>query len=304
MGPNDGYLSTIATQGSGARRTLLWTALKYVSEQGKKSSERPHVLLLDEPEICLHPSAIREARKVLYELPKTGNWQVMVTTHSPVFIDLSYDNTTIVRVDRGNDNEIKSTTLYRPKTANLSLDDKENIKLLNVCDTYLHEFFFGGRIIVVEGDTEYTAFSLLKIIYPKEYDDVHIIRARGKGIIPSIIKILNQFTCDYAVLHDADIPKLEDGKTNPAWTLNMSIKEEIVKNQNISKVRLIACKTDFESALFGQKVKRDKPYNIIVKMKNTDSVKAIMKQLLDSLLDTSISPPINCLRWSTIDDLQ
>jgi len=304
MGQSGGFLSTVATQGSGARRTLLWTALKYVSEREQESGERPHVLLLDEPEICLHPSAIRDARKVLYELPKTGNWQVMVTTHSPVFIDLSYDNTTIIRVDRGSNNEVRSTTLYRPKTASLSSDDKENLKLLNACDTYLHEFFFGGRIIIVEGDTEFTAFSFLKMLYHNEYKDVHIIRARGKGTIPAIIKILNQFTCDYAVLHDTDVPKLDNDNKNPAWTMNLSIKEEIDKNSKKDNVRLIACKTNFEDALFGQIAKRDKPYNAISKIRDDAPLKQLVKQLLDSLLDASIPPPDNCIKWDNIEQLQ
>lgn len=125
MGPEDGYFSSIEHQGSGARRTLLWATLKYLSESQDKKGSRPHVLLLDEPEICLHPSAIREARSVLYDLPASGNWQVMITSHSPIFIDLSKDNTTIVRVFRDNDSEVKSTTLYRPERARLDDDDKK-----------------------------------------------------------------------------------------------------------------------------------------------------------------------------------
>ena len=76
MGPEDGHSAPIEKQGSGARRTLLWSALKLVGERsgetkkatGKKAkaateaaetatpeAPRPHVLLMDEPEICLHP---------------------------------------------------------------------------------------------------------------------------------------------------------------------------------------------------------------------------------------------------------
>src|SRR3989339_1293171 len=93
MGPASGYLSKIEMQGSGARRTLLWTALKIIAETtGKLKTDedisRPHVLLLDEPEICLHPNAIRDACNVLYNLPKSGNWQVLTTTHCPIFIDI------------------------------------------------------------------------------------------------------------------------------------------------------------------------------------------------------------------------
>ena len=39
MGPADGYLSTVEKQGSGARRTLLWTALKFISENSQKEKE-------------------------------------------------------------------------------------------------------------------------------------------------------------------------------------------------------------------------------------------------------------------------
>jgi len=303
MGPADGYLSNISAQGSGARRTLLWTALKYISEHSQKSAERPHVLLIDEPEICLHPSAIRAARKVLYELPKTNNWQVMVTTHSPIFIDLSYDNTTIVRVDRDEKSEIKTTTLYRPKSASLSLNDRENLKLLNLCDPYVHEFFFGGRIIIVEGDTEYTVFSWLKNEYPDVYDDVHIIRARGKATIPSIIKILNQFTCDYAVLHDADTPEIVDGGKNPAWAINQNILTEVNKSSNSQLVRLIACKTNFEVAIFGEGITHDKPYNAITKLKEEQINLDKIKQLFDSLLNGNQEPPKNCIKWNNLNQL-
>jgi putative ATP-dependent endonuclease of the OLD family len=304
MGPEGGYMSKVSFQGSGARRTLLWTALKYISENKKENSERPHVLLLDEPEICLHPTAIRDARNVLYDLPKTRNWQVMVTTHSPIFIDLSYDNTTIIRVDRNSDDDVQSTTLYRPKKANLSEDEKESLKLLNVCDPYLHEFFFGGRIVIVEGDTEYTAFSYLKLLFSEKYNDVHIIRARGKAIIPAIIKILNQFTANYAVLHDTDTKILSNGHANPAWTINTNIIDGVKCCQCPDDISIIACKTNFEKSIFDEEVSKDKPYYAISKIKADEAFKSLVVQLLDALLDKRKDPPENCLRWMEIEDLR
>jgi putative ATP-dependent endonuclease of OLD family len=254
---------------------------------------------LDEPEICLHPTAIRDARKVLYDLPKTKNWQVMVTTHSPIFIDLSYDNTTIIRVDRNTNDEVQSTTLYRPERVKLSLDEKENLKLLNVCDPYLHEFFFGGRIVVVEGDTEYTAFSFLKMLYPESYGDVHIIRARGKAIIPAVSKILNQFSSSYAILHDSDTKTLLNGNANPAWAINSNIMNATGKMINV-----IACKTNFEKALFDIETNKDKPYYTVVKLKEDTVFKRKVKQLFEALLDKGKQPPQNCIRWSDIEELE
>lgn len=68
MGHETGYKSSLVNQGSGAQRTVLWAVLKILSEQTAKSSDRPKVLLIDEPELCLHPSAIRDACRVLYDL--------------------------------------------------------------------------------------------------------------------------------------------------------------------------------------------------------------------------------------------
>lgn len=303
MGTDGGYFSTIAHQGSGARRTLLWATLKYLSEADDAVGARPHVLLLDEPEICLHPSAIREARSVLYSLPESGSWQVMLTSHSPIFIDLSKDNTTIVRVFRSEDSEVRSTTLFRPTRAKLTADDRRNMKLLNICDPYLHEFFFGGRQVVVEGDTEYTAFSMLKELHPSEYHDVQVIRARGKGIIPSVARVLLQFSKSFSILHDTDTPQTASGKSNPAWGMNASIEEILSWENAKNAVQLVACKTCFERALFGEEVKEEKPYNALLRIRADEVTRNRVKALLDALLDPAKNPPDNCIRWRNVTEL-
>ena len=304
MGTKEGYFSKIEHQGSGARRTLLWATLKYLSDSKDKVGARPHVLLLDEPEICLHPSAIREARSVLYGLPSTGNWQVMITSHSPIFIDLSQDNTTIIRVFRDDADLVQSTTLYRPERAKLDVNDKKNMKLLNICDPYLHEFFFGGRQIIVEGDTEFTAFSKIKELFPNDYQDVQIIRARGKGVIPSIAKVLLQFSKAFSILHDTDSPKTLDGKNNPAWGMNKTISEILELENAKDRVELVACKTCFEIALFGKEVTYEKPYNVLNRIDTDDAAKANVKKLLDYLLDPTKEIPLNCISWKKIEDLE
>lgn len=306
MGPKDGYLSKVAQQGSGARRTLLWAALRYLADSKIASGEnsRPNVLLLDEPEICLHPSAIREARKVLYELPKTNNWQVMITTHSSVFIDLSKDNTTVVRVERRSDNSIAGTTLYRPSRSKLDDDDRANLKALNACDPYVNEFFFGNGSVVVEGDTEYTSFALVKDLFPEKYRDVHIIRARGKGIIITLLKVLNQFSTSYGVLHDSDRPLTDKGKANPAWGMNKSILAGVMSASNPADIRHLACIANFEDAMFDEEVKSEKPYNALVKIGSNVALQEKVCLLLDALIDSKVNPPDGCLRWKSIEELE
>lgn len=308
MGPEDGYLSTVGRQGSGARRTLLWTAIRLLAESGKKKakdSERPHVLLLDEPEICLHPSAVREACDLLYGLPGlTGNWQVMVTTHSPCFVDFARDHTSIVRVERQDNGEVAGTTIFRPAKAMFDGPDKDRLKLLNICDPYVAEFFFGGRTVVVEGDTEYTAFKHAIAADPKKYAGVHVVRARGKATIVSLCKILNQFGAPYSVLHDSDRPTcIKNGKesANPAWAHNESIRLEMGKAAGTT--RLIASVPNFEGAYLGEEVKTDKPYNVLSSLKADSAILTTIAGLLDALLDFETPVPQGALLWDNVETL-
>lgn len=309
MGPIDGFMSTVDRQGSGARRTLLWTALKYISEtnridKGDDLPLRPHILLIDEPEICLHPNAIREACKVLYDLPSGGRWQVMVTTHSPIFIDFSRDNTTIVRVERNKKGNVEGTTIFRPDRAKLDENDKINLKLLNICDPYVAEFLFGGKVIVVEGDTEYTAFNYIRSRFPDEYRDVHIIRARGKATIVSLVKILNHFGANYSVLHDSDTPLTKSGdKKNPAWGNNPNILESVQARPDGVKVRLLASLPNFEKAYFDMEVSKEKPYNAITVLGEDEAKFRTVKMLFDALLDHEKPVPLWCCEWNSIEEL-
>lgn len=310
MGPTAGYLSTIDRQGSGARRTLLWTALRLLAESsGKKKigTERPHVLLLDEPEICLHPNAIREACSLLYSLPEvTKNWQVMVTTHSPCFVDFSRDHTTIVRVERLPLGQVSGTTIFRPENAKFTNDDKEDLKILNNCDPYVAEFFFGGKTIVVEGDTEYTAFKTLVSLMPDKYKDIHIVRARGKATIVSLVKILNQFGAPYSILHDSDRPTYKDKngmvKKNPAWAHNETIKEATSLAKAV--VRILTSVPNFEEAYLNKECAQEKPYNALTRIKSDPIVMNTIEHLLDALVDFKKPLPPGAMQWSNIDDLK
>jgi len=311
MGHKDGHMSDLESQGSGARRTMLWAALKLLKDSNT-DQKKANVLLIDEPELCLHPNAIRDACKVLYDLASKEGWQVMVTTHSPVFIDLSRDNTSIVRVERVAKGEIVGTTLYRPEEAKLSLDDKVNLKLLNAYDPYVAEFFFGGKIIIVEGDTEYSAFRMI-MNEDKSFSDVHIIRARGKATIATLAKILNQFGASYSIIHDTDTPKtfrknkktgIKEEITNPAWTTNKNILAAVSEQVKSGVVRLVASKVHFEAAFFDTSLTGEKPYAAVSTLQSDPDRKEIITQLLNGLVDHGSPLPDGCQQWSDFSELE
>ncbi len=310
MGPANGHLSSAEHQGSGARRTLMWAALRYIAETEaakKADATGSNLLLLDEPELCLHPNAIRECCSTLYRLPETKKWQVMVTTHAPAFIDLSRNNTTVVRVEREASGEVRGTTVFRPSQAKLDDEEKRELKLLNMFDPHVAEFFFGGRTILVEGDTEYTAF---KRIISNEADsalfkDVHIVRARGKVTISSLAKVLNQFGARYAALHDSDLPVLaKSGNANPAWTNNDRILDQIKAATKPARVRLVALVPNFEQAMFGAGVNTEKPYNAYQTLQADTTARTRVRELLLALIDFSKNLPAGAMQWSDLNALR
>lgn len=310
MGHLNGHRTALEFQGSGARRTMLWATLRYLSEM-KQDQTRANILLIDEPELCLHPNAIREACRVLYDLASKGDWQVMITTHSPVFIDLSRNNTSIVRVGRETSGAIRGTTLYRPESVALSADDRTNLKLLNIYDPYVAEFFFGGKIVVVEGDTEYSAFKMV-MDNNAGFDNVHIIRARGKAPIASVAKILNQFGSKYSILHDSDTPRTvrKNRKTgaieeiaNPAWGSNMTILNAVQDAISGKTVRLVASLGNFEAAFFDTQLTSEKPYSAIKGLREDHKKLEVVTCLLNALIDHDAPLPSGCIEWSNFDGL-
>lgn len=268
---------------------------KAVDDKNSEVALPGYMLLIDEPEIALHPNGIRAASKYLYELANDNSWQVMLTTHSPLFINPFQDHTTIVRLLRTEGNPSPST--YRSDEIEFTDDEIENLKLLNSFDQNLSEMFFGQYPIIVEGDTEYAAFDKVMRMEAEKY---HInckpilIRARGKYTILPLIKMLSHFKVNFSVLHDADYPKNKNGNANNVWSGNMDIYEAIKKARalGIRVVHRVSIST-FEVAhdkieldddgnyIAGSS--KDKPWLMYQKVKGNDVVKKSVEAVLDDL---------------------
>lgn len=218
-------------QGTGLQRALLWSALAVMSQvsnvkKKKNDSEATRILLIDEPEAFLHPPTVRGAREALYSFALNNpEWQVIATTHSPVFIDLSKSHTTIIRVDPDENSERFIST------DKISFDgtDRTRLQMIRACNPVVNEFFFYDNIVLVEGPTEHLVVkhcsNLLGI-------DVHVIDCMGKANIELFAKILNQFKTRYIVIHDSDTPKImkkEKPVKSGTWTMNTSIREAAAK---------------------------------------------------------------------------
>ncbi|WP_017253545.1 ATP-dependent nuclease [Pseudomonas tolaasii] len=286
---SNGRTSSLDHQGAGIQRAFLWSAISALCSEGlyKKGTKAiesadPKILLLDEPEINLHPSIVRAARKAIYALSEIAGWQVMCTTHSPVFIDLTQNHTTLIRVS----NTQAGVSYFQTDKANFNDEEKENLKTLNRCCPTVNEFFFYDNSILVEGDTEYLAYQYL--IEREALQGSHcVINCRGKANIPTFIKIFNQFGASAIAVHDLDTKFRVDGGANGMWAINRSIRA--AADATAGRVVTVVHNPDFEGFYLNESPKKDKPYNLFSHISQPDFDTNLRYKVLRESLNSIIS---------------
>ncbi|MDK9858748.1 ATP-dependent nuclease [Staphylococcus equorum] len=260
----------LSEQGTGVQRmSLIYTIQNIIGNKVGYLGNR--MLLVDEPEAFLHPEAIRGLSNSLYEI---GNsMPIIITTHSPILINLEQDHTVIdiFKIDNSNPNAV---TLYNSTSHNFDEDDFENMKILNYVDPFINEFFFSSKNIIVEGTTEKM---ILAYIQKKYNTNFHIIEARGKTTIKTIMKILNQFDTTYYVLHDLD----NVNRVNSELKKQLTNCKKILDAKN-SYSEIFAINHTFEAAFYDNTVDNSIKIKRIFKIlyeddfKNKDIKKTIL----------------------------
>lgn len=265
-----------------------------------------YLLLIDEPENALHPMAARAAQRHLYKLGASPDWQVLMTTHSPYFINPFEDHTTVVRLERANTNEPSPITpkTYRSDHIKFEGDEKQRLQALQHIDPSFAEVFFGSYPVLVEGDTEHAAFMASIIERHHELmDRVTIIRARGKAILLPLIKVMKHFKISFGIIHDCDPPYKKDGSKNGMWTENLKIRNAIVDARADGlTIRHRVSVPDFERFLGGDEESKDKPLNAYTFIKADDAVGARVQQLLMQLTEGPEHEPFASVTSPENDD--
>jgi putative ATP-dependent endonuclease of OLD family len=258
--------------GHGVIRQTLFNFLGIVKNELPTNNEdgevkKDFIILFEEPEVYLHPKAIKLLRSVLYDLCSNSPFQIICASHSPSLIDISRPHTTLVRLVRKSNG---NTNLYQvgEDVFSATQELKDKVQMINRFDPNVCESFFADEVILVEGDTE--AIVVRELLERKHSDkDVYVVNTGSKNNIPFFQKIFNHFHIKQHVIHDSDTrylyTKTKDGdnvtyelktnkdgtpKNNSAWTINQNIWNEIVegnqKEERLSQ-RYVAI-YDFESS--------------------------------------------------------
>lgn len=298
VGTQNGNVTPLLLQGTGIQRALLWSALSVMSDlsvakkKGKTTSEVGRILLIDEPEAFLHPPTVRSARDSLYDFALNNpEWQVIATTHSPIFIDLSKDHTTIVRVDPN------SSKQHYVSTDQICFDANERMRLQMVrqCNPIVNEFFFYENVVLVEGPTEQIAIQ--HIAQSMGGLSVHVIDCKGKANIPLFARVLNQFKVPYTVIHDSDTPKVtRKGKliSGAMWSVNSSIRSVVALSVG---GKIFTQFPHFEGEFFGEQLTSGKVDRVLDALSDPSSPE--FQAIFDAYRSVLLGDP----SWLTTDEL-
>ena len=237
----------LSSQGDGFQRSMMFSLIANLAElnkeeekNGKKSVKNSCTFyIIEEPELFLHPNHQTYFRNKLEEISKDADAQVILTSHSPYFLNhvsqysqvkrVSMDGN-ISNVSQVSEAEIQEicrengqvianaknecrTEKWTEDELMVQVDEVANsdhLRYLLWIDPTRANAFLSQKVILVEGPTEKALFSFL-FNNPKGafYDDsgtakVTVIDTVGKYHFYKFAKLLNKFGVKVWCVHDTD----------------------------------------------------------------------------------------------------
>lgn len=221
---NDGIESPLNDKGAGVQSAVAIAMFSYYCNRFHKSSS---LLVVEEPEIYLHPQAKRALSQKLddfvnNETRKGIKNQVIITTHSPEFIrNTPLENIIVVRKENNMETKISRLDVTR--------DVKEIQKINNILWSNNAEILFADKVILVEGGEFYLlpliADNLLGEKRSLETRNISVAKVGGKSYFKPYMQLLSDLKIEYYVIADFDI--LEKGIEDLKEFMSEELRNEI-----------------------------------------------------------------------------
>lgn len=154
--------------GSGTKnRTMIFLTLlkaKQISESATTAEKMTPVLIIEEPESFLHPSAQAEFGRILQQISNEFGVQVITTTHSPYMLNQSSPESNILLERVIYRNQLRQTQKIDTSGKNWMEPFGVALGLANEEFQPWREIFFSGSKshLLVEGKTDKEYFELLR----------------------------------------------------------------------------------------------------------------------------------------------
>lgn len=267
-----GIDTAIEHQGHGLQRTLVITLLQLlvnaqvqVAIGAARAPERATILLIEEPELYLHPQMERLMRDVLHRVAAQAGTQVACCTHSPVFLDIATNYRAIVRMLKTPQGDAAAHQVTQDLFPGQPLQaDRQRLNTVARFDPTVNELFFAKQVVLMEEFSAIAAFERgaetmgLFERHQRLRREVSFVDCNGKSNIPAFQRVLNAFDIPYRVLHDEDPGNAAERANNQ--------KIFLLLPGGAAQLHLIA--PDLEGLLGYQAPSKSKPYAAVSTVEN------------------------------------
>lgn len=186
---NDGEDTQLKQKGSGIQSLIALSLAHTMSVNSTKTEN--FILAIEEPEAHLHPKAIHEIKRILFDIAKRN--QLIITTHSPLLANL---------------NDIESNIIVSSNTARPAHSIKDIRDILGSVAS--DNLLFADNNILVEGESDERILKrLLPEVSPKikgalENGTLFIINCHGASKISSFVALTRSYICKFHIVLDND----------------------------------------------------------------------------------------------------
>lgn len=217
----DEWINGLDKMGHGLRRSVVFAmlrthrrlkerSLRDVPESGDDSPL--YLFLVEEPELYLHPQAERRRKKELKELSEDANAQVVLCTHSAIFVDLT-EYRGVLRFNRP---DRKFSRIQGWTGRDLKSNDHKSLATTYKFDPNRSAMLFADLVILVEGQSERVAIPHIaeKMKLSPADIEVEVVDCGGNPNIPVYQMVLEGFGIKYVAWFDSDVKSEIDRAKN------------------------------------------------------------------------------------------
>ena len=163
-------------------------------------------VLIEEPEMYLHPQAQRYFHQLLVDMVDADQSQVIYTTHSPIFADMSrFGGIRVFEKPPGASSQVK--WISDVDDLNYLKTQVERQKLSQYMDPASSEALFARRVLLVEGHGDFLAVKTVarKLGIDLDAEGLSVVPCGGKNCIPFFARMCNSLDIPVLVMHDVDV---------------------------------------------------------------------------------------------------